>query len=81
MSFEAEHVRYGAKRIGQVETQANATVISERASLYEAESKERHGCMYVTLFRIDYNLTLCPLQNRFHHIYYEQPYARVHLSP
>ncbi len=28
---------------------------------------------------IDYNLTLCPLQNRL--IYHGQPYARVDLNP
>ncbi len=28
---------------------------------------------------VDYNLTLCPLQNRFQHIYHGQPYAREDL--
>ncbi len=31
--------------------------------------------------RVDYNLTLCPLQIRFQHIYNGQPYARVDLNP
>jgi hypothetical protein len=30
---------------------------------------------------VDYNLTLCPLQSRLQHIYYVQPYARVHFIP
>jgi hypothetical protein len=29
----------------------------------------------------DYNLTLCPLQNRLQHIYHGQPYARVDFNP
>ncbi len=30
---------------------------------------------------VDYNLTLCPLQNRLQHIYHGQPYAKVDLNP
>jgi hypothetical protein len=29
----------------------------------------------------DYNLFLCTLQSRLHHIYHRQPYARVDLNP
>jgi hypothetical protein len=31
--------------------------------------------------KVDYNLTLCPFQIRFQHIYHGQPYARVDLNP
>jgi hypothetical protein len=31
--------------------------------------------------RVEYNLTLCPLQSRLQHIYHGQPYARVDLNP
>jgi hypothetical protein len=31
--------------------------------------------------RVDYNLTLCPLQSRLQQIYHGQPYARVDLHP
>jgi hypothetical protein len=31
--------------------------------------------------RVDYNLTLCPLQSRLQHIYHGQPYATVDLNP
>ncbi len=34
MSFEAEHVRYGLKRVGQVDSQTKVVVISERAPVY-----------------------------------------------
>jgi hypothetical protein len=30
---------------------------------------------------VDYNITLCPLQSRLHHIYHGQPYARVDFIP
>jgi hypothetical protein len=30
---------------------------------------------------VDYNLTLCPLQNLLQHIYHGQPYARIDLNP
>ncbi len=31
--------------------------------------------------KVDYNLTLCPLQSRLQHIYHGQPYASVDLNP
>jgi hypothetical protein len=31
--------------------------------------------------RVDYNLTLCPLQSRLQRIYHGQPYARVYRNP
>jgi hypothetical protein len=31
--------------------------------------------------KVDYNLTLCPLQSRLQHIYHWQPYARVDFMP
>jgi hypothetical protein len=30
---------------------------------------------------VDYNLALCPLQNRLQHTYHGQPYVRVYLNP
>jgi hypothetical protein len=31
--------------------------------------------------RVDYLLTLCPLQSRLKHIYHGQPYDRINLNP
>jgi hypothetical protein len=54
-------------------------LLRPRTPLYctEAESKEKHGVRDPTYAGADFNLTLCPLQSRFQHIYHGQPYARV----
>jgi hypothetical protein len=39
--------------------------------------RDKHPGSATLYARVDYNLTLCPLQSRLQHIYHGQPYARV----
>jgi hypothetical protein len=48
----------------------------------KAESKENMvDGTWDTIPELTITCTLCPLQSRLQHIYYEQPYARVGLNP
>ncbi len=44
---------------------------------------QKKNMVHGTLCRVDYNITLCPLQSRLQHIYHGQgqPYAKVDLNP